>query len=252
MLKFLTVLGCVLLGWQAMGAEVLIVADEFPAMEVLAAKLKAEESIASRIVAQTNLPGDLSSYAAVIVYIHLKLNEPAEKAFIDYTAGGGKLIVLHHSISSGKRKNKYWFKFLGVDLPEGDVSKGGYKWIEGVTIDLVNLAPGHFITTNKVNYPAQIPWRNADAPAGTKALPGFTLSHSEVYLNHVLTEPRRQLLGIKFTDAKSGTVYMQDHAGWIKPSGKGWIVYLLPGHSARDFEDATYGRLVVNAVVWKP
>jgi hypothetical protein len=60
------------------------------------------------------------------------------------------------------------------------------------------------------------------------------------------------LLGFKYTDEKSGKVYCQSHAGWIRPSGKGWIVYLMPGHSALDFENPAYGQLVINAVQWKP
>src|SRR5258708_21749790 len=122
-------------------AAVLIVADEFPAMETLAAKLKAEEHVDSKLVWQTNLPPNLASFDPVVVYIHRDLTEAAEEAFINYTESGGKLVLLHHSISSGKRKNPHWFTFLGVALPEGDVTKGGYKWIEGITMDMVNLNP---------------------------------------------------------------------------------------------------------------
>lgn len=253
MTKLLSVfLGLALVAGASKAAEVLIVADEFPAMEVLAKKLKADENIASRIVAQTNMPADLASFAAVIVYIHRNLNEAAELAFIKYTQEGGKLIPLHHSISSGKRKNKQWFKFLGVELPEKDVSLGGYKWIEGVTLGMVNFAPDHFITTHKVQYPEQIPWKAPQGDTPEKKLPGFTLTHSEVYLNHVLTEPRTLLFGLKYKDAKSGQTYDQNHAGWIRSSGKGWIIYLLPGHSTLEFENPAYSRIVVNAVLWKP
>lgn len=233
-------------------AETLIVADEFQAMEVLAAKLKSEENRTSRIVAQTNLPKDLSSFEAVVVYIHRDLKEAAERAFLNYANAGGKLVLLHHSISSGKRKNKQWFPSLGVDLPPGDVTAGGYKWIEGVTLDIVCLSPGHFITTNKVTYPTQVPCILPHEPGSERTLPGFTLEHSEVYINHTLTSPRTRLLGYRFNDTKSGKVWMQTHAGWTKPLGKGWLVYLMPGHSTLDFENPAYARIVLNAVVWKP
>ena len=231
--------------------EVLIVADEFPAMQLLAGKLKTEENVTSQIVVQTNMPADLSHFTAVLVYIHRELNEPAEKAFIAYAKSGGKLIVLHHTISSGKRRNKEWFPFLGVALPEGDVSQGGYQWTEGVTLDIVNLAPNHFITTNKVNYPSQIAFQTADS-AGEKTLSGFTLTDSEVYLNHALSGTRTLLLGLKYADARTGKLYMQSHAGWVMPSGKGWTIYLMSGHSARDFENPAFARIVANTVVWKP
>jgi len=80
-----------LAGW--MRGDVLIVADEIPAMEVLAKNLKDAESIPSRIVTQTNLPPALAPFSAVVVYIHKGLAAAAERAFIDYTEGGGKLIV---------------------------------------------------------------------------------------------------------------------------------------------------------------
>lgn len=244
--------GALCLVGSVTGAEVLIVADEFPAMELLAAKLKAEENLASRIVAQTNLPSDLSGFAAVIVYIHRELREPTERALVDYTRAGGRLVALHHSISSGKRKNKQWFGFLGVDLPQKDLSQGGYKWIEGVPLEVVNLAPDHFITTHRVNYPARIPFSADGKPENATERPGFRLEPSEVYLNHVLTEPRTILLGFRYTDAKSGQVWMQSHAGWVRAAGRGWIVYLLPGHTVAEFDNPTYARIVANAVVWKP
>jgi hypothetical protein len=252
MTKFvvLTFLFCTAVSLSA--AEVLIVADEFPAMEYLSGQLKAMEKLTSKVVSQKELPSDLSPFSAVIVYIHLDLQEPVEKALIQYTTNGGKLIALHHSISSGKRKNKKWFGFLGVSLPQGDVDQGGYKWIEPATLEVVKAAPDHFITTNQVRYPARIPWQDPVASTGLQEYPGIRLPQSEVYLNHVLTEPRTLLLGFRYADAPSGKVYCQSHAGWIRPAGKGWLVYLMPGHSQRDFEEPAYLQIVANAVAWKP
>ena len=253
MLKQLLMIGLLAAGTAGNAlAEVLIVADEMPVMQSLAASLKAEEHVTSQLASQNELPGSLTSFDAVIVYIHRALSEKAEDAFIAYTKAGGKLVVLHHSISSGKRKNAHWFPFLGVSLPEGDVSIGGYKWIEGVTWDLVNLKPKHFIMTNRVSFPAHIAYASTNAVSSNGSLPGFTLNNSEVYLNHVHTEPHTLLMGLKYTDAPAGKTYMQDRAGWVKPAGKGWIVYLMPGHRQSDFDNAAYGRIVLNAVIWKP
>ena len=253
MIKHLAILlvGLIALSCRVFG-DILIVADEFPAMEVLAAKLKGEEHINSKIISQKELPENLSSFQAVAVYIHKDLSENAENAFIAYALSGGKLVLLHHSISSGKRKNAHWFSFLGVSLPEGEVAHGGYKWIEGVSLDLVNLNANHFIMTNKVTYPEHIGYANANAPVPRGDLAGFKLNESEVYLNHVLDPSRTLLMGLKFTDEKSGTVYMQSHAGWIKTAGKGTVIYLMPGHTKRDFENPTYGRIVLNAFTYKP
>ena len=233
-------------------ADVLIVADEFPAMQALANRLKNEEHLDSQVVAQKEMPTNLVSFSAVVVYIHGALSPRAEDALIDYTREGGKLVLLHHSISSGKRQNAHWFPFLGIRLPEGDVKQGGYKWIEGVVLDFVNLNLNHFIMTNRLSYPTRIAYQSTNAPAGDGLLPGFALRDSEVYLNHVHTESRTLLMGLKYADARTGTTYVQDRAGWIKPAGKGWIIYLMPGHTAQEFEHATYGRIVLNAVIFHP
>lgn len=253
MLKFVSLLAGLLLAMTSLaGDRVLIVADEFPAMEFLAKELKTQEGIESDLVAQDRMPEDLDTYRALIVYIHGTLKPGPEKAFIAYTRGGGRLVALHHSISSGKRKNADWFPFLGIDLLPGDVDQGGYKWTEPATITCVNLAPDHFITTHKVDYPSRIDYTPSDSGTGERAHPGFVLPESEVYLNHTLTEPRTLLLGLKYTDPATGKVWMQDRAGWLKSAGQGLIVYFQPGHSLLDFQQPAYTRIVINAVVYRP
>ena len=224
-----------------------MVADEFPALEVVAAKLKANTGIASEMVAQGALPPSLGLYSAVVVYIHGNLGEPAEKALIDYANAGGRLVLLHHSISSGKRRNNQWFQFLGVTLPEGVVDQGGYKWIEPATLEVVNLAPTSYITSNQVVWRTNLNFSlSPQEPA--RSLPGLVLPESEVYLNHHLEGARTLLLGLQYRDARSGRLYRQATAGWIKQAGRGTVIYLMPGHSARDFENPTYGQIVLNAI----
>src|SRR5579864_3240423 len=129
---------------------VLIVSDGAP-IRILAVQLKAH-GIQSETVGEDAIPGNLSSYPAVLIYVHSVLAGPAEKAFMAYANAGGKLIVLHHSISSQKRQNPNWMAFLGVKLPEGDVSEGGYKFYDPVNLTLVNLAPKDWITTHDVHW----------------------------------------------------------------------------------------------------
>jgi hypothetical protein len=230
-------------------ADVLIVADEFPAMQILAGRLQRERGVSSQIVAQGDMPKELGNFRAVIVYIHRDLDAAAERAFIDYAQGGGRLVLLHHSISSGKRKNHDWFEFLAVKLPEGSLEAGGYKWTEAVKVQWVALA-STYVMTNGVSYPEQIRYRQEHATAtnGERELPGFTLDGTEVYLNHVLEGPRTLLMGLKYTDLKTGKLWMQETAGWFKKAGKGTVLYFMPGHRVEDFEDPSYGRIVVNAV----
>src|SRR3954466_11782627 len=101
MLKRLLAIGVIaFFAWGSARADVLIVADEFPVMQVLASRLKSEENISSQVISQKELPTRLASFEAVVVYIHGALTPKAEDAFIEYANGGGKLVLLHHSISS--------------------------------------------------------------------------------------------------------------------------------------------------------
>lgn len=238
-----------LLGTGARGAEqVLIVADEFPAMQVLADRLQREEGWTSQVVKQDALPASLTGFAAVVVYIHKGLQEPAENALIAYTEAGGKLVALHHSISSGKRANRHWFGFLGVDLTPGDPAQGAYKWIEPAKLTVVSLT-NHFITTNRVTWPETVQFRRE--AGSTSPRPAFTLPDSEVYLNHTLIGARTVVMGFQYEDA-AGKLWSQERAGWFRPAGKGWLYYFQPGHSAQDFENPTFSRVVINAILHQP
>lgn len=224
--------------------NVLIVADEIPAMEILAGHLKSGAGAECTIVKQDAMPADLAGYGAVMVYIHKTIEEPPEKAFIEYAKGGGKLILLHHSISSGKRKNRYWFPFLGIALPEKDFSEGGYKYFNPVTVEVVNLAPKHFITTHAVKYESTISYKGSQRP-------GFVLKDTEVYLNHEYSMPRTTLLGLKYKDEKTGVTYEQDTAGWIMEAGKGKVIYFMLGHSGQEYENPAYAQILVNGVKYR-
>jgi len=223
--------------------EILIVSDGAP-MRILAVQLKAH-GIDSQIVGDDALPAKLAAYPAVIVYLHHVLAAPVVKAFIDYANGGGKLIVLHHSISSQKRQNPAWLDFLGVKLPEGDVTQGGYKYYDPVPLTLVNLAPKDWITTHDVRWESRAEYRGEDRDA-------IEFPATEVYLNHVLNGQHTILLGLKFVDKKSGVTYVQDTAGWYKKAEKGWVMYFMAGHSGKEFEDPAYAQILTNAVNFRP
>jgi hypothetical protein len=228
-------------GRVAAATDVLMVADELPAMEVLSKQLKTRIGSTTTITTQDRIPGDLSVYPVVMVYIHKDISEPAEKAFIAYAKGGGKLILLHHSISSGKRKNQEWFPFLNISLPTGDFAAGGYKYFDPATFAVVNLAEKEFITTNKVSYPEMVKY-------GDRECPGFTLQDTEVYLNHVFSGPRTVLLGVRYEEKLSGRLYMQPTAGWYRRADKGSVMYFMPGHKASDFDVPVYAQILANAV----
>ena len=219
--------------------SILIVSDGVPT-QILAVQLKSR-GIDSEIVSADRIPAKLSAYPAVIVYLRDVLADAAEKAFIAYANSGGRLIALDQSISSQKRKNPAWLNFLGVSLPEGDAAHGGYRFFSGVNVTIVNLAPDNWITTHEVHYDERTQYRGADREA-------LELPATGIYVNQLLDGPRTVLLGLKFRDEKTGASFEQDIAGWYKKTGKGSVMYFMPGHNGREFEEPAYAQILANAV----
>jgi len=236
--------------WTTARAEskVLIVADEFPAMKILAEALESgggDQGFQCTVVGQDDMPKALGPFYAVMVYIHLELKPGPEQAFIRYAREGGRLVVLHHSISSGKRKNRDWFDFMSVELPLGDVRDGGYQWREGVPLQIYSVGD-HFITTHDIE------WPETTIDGAGDVRPSVTLEDSEVYLNHVLHGPRTRLLGLRYPHPETDKTYIQETAGWYRRTGRGWLFYFMPGHSEKEFESPVYRQILVNTLLWKP
>jgi Trehalose utilisation len=248
------------IAWPARAADskqVLIVMDEREQMETLAKYLKEHGGIDSTIVDQKSVPDDWSHFDAVIGFVHGALQEPVEMKIIDYTKNGGRYVCLHHMISSGKSKNKYYFDFLGVRMTDIDKSRepaepgGHYAWREPVDITVVNLNPTHYITSHDVTWPDKTEF---SAGGSTKAVtyPAFT-ERGEAYMNVFFSDTDKTvLLGLKYTDDRNNASYMQTAEGWLKPAGKGWIVYLQPGHFTQEFEQPAVSQMVLNAITWAP
>jgi hypothetical protein len=248
------ILGCLPLLFCSQGTaragKVLIVADQMPEMDVLVKVLKNHANITPDVVKQEDTPASISQYPTVIVYIHHELSEKVERELLAYLNDGGKLLLLHHSISQGKGANKFWFPTLGMRLTPGDPEAGFYKWINPVTYTVVNLAPGNYITSHKVTYEGKTAYKSSDLGTLEAEYPSFTLNTSEVFINHVFTDGKDKtiLLGFRWQDPKTNKVWMQDRAGWYKKVGKGWVIYLQPGHAATDFESGSYSQIVINAI----
>ena len=249
-------------GYADPKSSVLIVQDEMPSVKVLAAFLQEKGGLSVTVVDQKAFPKDLSPYGAIIGYIHKELAEPVETAIISFTEQGGRYIALHHSISSGKAKNKYYFDFLGIrlDRPEqarNPVQPGeGYAWVDGedVTLTLVNLNPTHFITNHNVQWSEAIPYTSSDGPSAEGQYPSISLPDSEVYMNHKFIDGREKtvLVGLKFLDKRNNQLFMQDRAVWLKQYGKGQIIYIMPGHKPADYENPNISQIILNATQWVP
>lgn len=244
----------------AVSNKILIVHDELPQMEVLTKFLQQKGGLDVTVVEQSALPEDWSGYRAVIAYIHRVLEVPAEKAIIAYTDNGGRYIALHHSISSKKANNEFYFDFLGIHLDSPGAAKNpvmpgaGYGWREEITLTLVNLNPSHYITSHNVTWGEEIPYTPSDKPAYEALYPSISLHETEVYLNHKFTDGREKtiLYGFKFFDDRNGQLFMQDRGAWLKAYGKGEVVYLQPGHAISDFENDNISQMILNAITWYP
>jgi hypothetical protein len=232
--------------------EVLIIQDELPQMKVLAGFLQEKGNLSVTVRDQASLPRDLSAYQAVLVFIHRDLQETTEKAIIDYTQKGGRLICLHHSISSAKAANKFYFGFLGVRLDQGPMAAGGYAY-KASGWSLVNLNPHHYITSFQVDWGQTTAYTPSDSPSVEGTYPSIRLADdSEVFINHKFTDGRETtvLCGIVYRDKETNRTYMQDRGAWIKQQGKGIIIYFMPGHAASDYQKNGISQMILNAVRW--
>ncbi len=236
---------------SAIGAAepVLIIKDELPQMQVLADYLNKKGGLEVELTDQDKMPAELSSYHAVILYIHRRLQEPTELAAIRYARQGGRLIVLHHSISSGKRANHHWFDFLNIRLPNAPLEKGGYAYRDPVTVQMINLAPDHYITSHNLKWP-----ESADYDSSSTVMPAVTLTHTEVYLNHTFADEKEKqvLCGFKYFDQASGRCYQQARSAWLQKTGQGYIFYFMFGHKNNDFENPVIAQLLLNSITWQP
>jgi hypothetical protein len=249
-LPWILALACLVTLPQCRAQEILIVADEFHAMQVLADHLERDTKVHPRIVGQLEMDPSLAGYRAVIVYLHGELQAAAEHKFIQYAQDGGDLILLHHTISSRKRENKDWFSFLHIELPATSFTDGGYAYFDPVTFQVVALAAGNPVITDHVTFDQKTAF--TDPLTGSeRQLPATSFSETEVYVNHVLSGNRTVLLGLKYTDPKTNKVYTQPTAGWLLPTGKGTVFYFMMGHRAEDFDNAAYRQILDNAVEYR-
>lgn len=187
---------------------------------------------------------------AVFMYVHGDFDPDIEDYLIEYAQRGGRLIVLHHGMASGKMRSRRWMPFLGVrivtapDPNQWAVLRGDFH--------LVNLNPGHYVTAHQVRYPETVAYTPSDAPSAEQNLPSIRIPDTEIFLNQIFTDGRAKTVLFGFKAEVGGRIHMQDRAGWLMPAGRGHVFYFQPGHQARDFDHPVYARILLNAVEWKP
>jgi len=193
--------------------------------------------------------------AAALMYVHGVLDEAVGERLIGFTREGGRLVILHHGIASAKNKSPYWMQFVGMEILPKNAPEYPWAVLSGVEFEMVNLAPGHPITTERVTYPGSTNYVRSEPRPQTneQKLAAFVVSNTEAYLNQRFLPGYRRtwLFGMKCKDPVGGAVYMQDTGGWVMRAGKGWVCYLQPGHFGRDFEVPQMRQILLNCLSWK-
>lgn len=233
--------------------QVLIVADEAKQMETLRRVLSQKGKYSFTQADQTTLPDSLATYDAVIMFLHKVLTDRTQKVLIRYATEGGRILVIHHGISSVKRVvNNDWLHFLGIHIEPKDAPVDPWRVAVDVTHTVVNLRPDHFITTNNVQYDRMVEYKSSDFPTIPGQFPALDLPQTEVFLNQYFTDGRAKtvLFGFRCEDTVSGKTVFQDRCGWIKHTGRGMVIYLQPGHKPEDFEHQAYAQILHNSLVW--
>jgi type 1 glutamine amidotransferase len=80
-------------------------------------------------------------------------------------------------------------------------------------------------------------------------LAGLSFPATEVFVNLGSSRVKRALMGMKVTDPKSGTTYMQDTGVWADEFDKGQIYYFMLGHTVEDFKVTAYVQMIANAII---
>lgn len=235
---------------------VLVLADAANELTTLARRLTAEGYRIER-ADQRSVKTPFDRFQTVVVYVHQPLLPPVETGLIGYANRGGRLLVLHHAVASAKMANPKWLAFLGVSIAPRDAAK--YPWYVSadITYTMVDLAPGHFITTNGLTYTKKVEYASPDRRELRGTFPAFDLPHTELFHHQRFTDGKDKtiLFGYRLdspypADAPSGLARMEDTAGWYKRTGKGLTFYLQPGHAEHDFDNANFAQIILNCLAW--
>ncbi len=229
--------------------KILIVADEWPPMLALSEIIKENGKYKIDTVSQERVQQDLSDYRFVFMYVHKVLLENTETALINYANQGGKLIVLHHGIASAKMENPAWLEFLRIKLyPRKE--QFGWNVLQHVTHTMVNLAPGHFITTNNIKYEKNIYFISDYSNTLKGEFQAFDLPNTEIFLNQRFTNLAKKKILYGFYSGDSNI--MQPTSGWYQKTGKGWLFYYQAGHQIGDFQNPNFKQVLINTLEWEP
>lgn len=176
------------------------------------------------------LRSDPTAYDVLIYFAHRIPDGPGgavlQEAFVDALRGflrqGGGVVVFHHGIYRLPGKES-------VQALIGGEATGAVPWdtVNGQTV--INVAPGHFVTTNGLQYTTTVSYADPVAGVPPGSWPAFTNVPDERYPNLVLFAGagQRQLLFAGNYALGDGTHVLG--YTWREPDWAGTLVFYQPG-----------------------
>jgi len=238
------------------GKNALILADKVDEMPELRKLIQSGGWTVTQL-AQKDWNTSTSGFDAIAVYIHEPILEAVETALIDYAEQGGRLLVVHHALASAKMQNPRWLAFLDIKIVPKTAPDAPWFVSADIAFTVVNLAPKHYITSNGVEYDKTAAYRSTNRKELNGEFPAFVLEQSELFHNqqNMDADAKIPLLAYQMDATQAGELpsnvpAFDETAGWLKKTGKGWTVYLQPGHAPTDFQHPAFGRILLNALDW--
>ena len=171
-------------------------------------------------------PEAAEPYDALVFYdMWQEISETGQSAFIDLLQSGKGVVFLHHSILS----------YPGWDEYPSIV--GGYYYAKPQIRDGIEIPAGTF--DNDVQLTVNIAGPSHPVTSG---LQDFEIVE-ETYNNFWIDQNVHPLLTTEHP--ASGPI-----VGWAHHYGNSRIVYIQLGHDSRAYENASYRRVVIQAIEW--
>lgn len=163
---------------------------------------------------------ELKQYDLLICYVDAwktKGTKQAAGAILSYVAEGGSILTLHSGI-------------IMRSTPEMELMQGG-------------RFTGHPEACELTYSPANGSSPSRDVHPIMNGIEAFTIFEEPYRLTLVNLAEHNILI----TYSHEGQDWP---AAWVLPYGMGKVVYLSMGHQAASFDNAMFGKLIVNSVMW--
>ncbi len=194
--------------------------------------------------------GDPLAYDVLIYFAHRIPNgadgATRQEAFVTavdaFLSAGGGVISFHHGIfrTGGKESMQ---ALLGAE------ATGSVIWDTTNGQNVISVAPGHFITSYGVTYPATVSYEDAGFGVPPGLYPVFNQTPDEQYPNYALLSPLGDIQPLFASDYTGGTHVL----GYLKrqPSWLGVVFTYQPGeHQPQALEPGNSLQILLNGILF--